>query len=56
MPTFIASPLPQSTVDRLLTAVAEGYDLSPVQTVHVAKFLESSNVATVVRYDTVTAH
>lgn len=51
MAITVVRPLPQSTLDRLLTAVAEGYHLSPVETVQAAKFLENSNAARAVRYD-----
>lgn len=47
----VTRPLPQSTLDRLLTTVSEGYRLTPLQTVQVAKFLESNSGPKVVVYD-----
>ena len=51
MTTFVVEPLPQSTMERLLTTVAVGYGLSPVQTVVLAKSLERMNVPSVVSFE-----
>lgn len=51
MSQVVVPPLPQPTVDRLLTAIAEGYGLNPVEIVRVSKFLESWNVPSVVAFE-----